>query len=188
MRRPRLLVGTVMIVVAVVAIDFTLIRVTFSRAMTFGHGLQVLINTMPIGLALNIGVLSILRTRGRARAFWVGFLLCGTIAMISAAWAALTPAGSVRSTTGGPNQILDGSRMWFLWQSYFVFTSNCLEALGIDIWSFSPPSLDKPGIGYITIVGLMAFMPQLVIALVGGLAARPTIRRHSVPPDPSSTN
>jgi hypothetical protein len=186
MRPPRLLVRTVMIVVAVVAIDFTAIRAIFSKSMAFGIGLQALITTMPIGLALNIGLLRICRTRGRTRAFWVGFLVCGTIAMTSSAWAALTPAGSVLSTTGAPNKILDGSRMWFLWNSYFVFTVNCLEALRFDIRSFTPRSLDEPGIGYITIVGVMAFIPQLAIALVGGLVARSIILRHPVPPDPSS--
>jgi hypothetical protein len=57
MRHPRLLIGTVMIVVAIIAIDFTLIRAIFSKAAAFGLGIQALINTVPIGLALNIGVL-----------------------------------------------------------------------------------------------------------------------------------
>jgi hypothetical protein len=186
MRHPRLLIGTVMIVVAIIAIDFTLIRAIFSKAAAFGLGIQALINTVPIGLALNIGVLCMLRTRGRARAFRVGFLVCGAIAMMSAAWAALTPAGSVRSATGGPNEIRYGSGIWFIWQSYFIAATNCLESLGFDIRSFSPPSLDKPGVGYITIVGLMAFVPQVVAALVGGLVARSMIRRHTIAPGQSS--
>src|SRR3954469_6328264 len=106
MRPPHLLVRTLMIVVAVVAIDVTAIRVIFTNATAFGLGVQALINTVPIGLALNIGLLRIFRTRGQARAFWVGFLVCGTIAMMSSAWAALIPAGSVRSPTGGGNTIL----------------------------------------------------------------------------------
>ena len=186
MHTPRLLVRTMMILVAVAAIDFTALRAIFGTAKNFGVGLQPLITTVPIGLALNIGLLRIFRTRGRARAFWVGFLVCGLLAMMSAAWAALTPECSVLSTTGGPNTIRHGSRMWFLWQSYFVFTVNCLEALGFDIRSFSPLSLDDPGIGYITIVGLIAFMPQLAIALVGGLIARLVIVERAVPPDPLS--
>jgi hypothetical protein len=161
-----------MIVVAIVAIDFTAIRAIFTNALTFGVGLSALINTGLIALALNIGLLRVFRTGGRARAFWMGFLVCGTVALLSSAWAALTPAGSVRSATGGPNEILHESKMWVLWNSYFVFTVNCLEALHFDVRSFAPPSLDKPGIGYITIVSLMAFIPQMAIALVGGLVAR----------------
>jgi hypothetical protein len=186
MHTPRLLIRTVMILVAVVAIEFTAIRAILGKALAFGIGLQALINTVPMGLALNFGLLRMFRTRGRARAFWVGFLVCGLIAMMSAAWAGLTPAGSVRSTTGGPNTIVHGSRMWFLWQSYFDFTVNCLEALGFDIRSFSPLSLDHPGIGYITIVGLIAFIPQLAIALVGGLIARSINSKDRHRPDPSS--
>jgi hypothetical protein len=186
MHTPRLLVRTVMILVAVVAIDLTALRAIFGLAMNFGTGLQALINTVPIGLALNISLLRIFRTRGRARAYWVGFLVCGLLAMMSAAWAALTPEGSVLSTTGGPNTILHGSRIWFLWQSYFVFMVNCLEALGFDIRSFSPLSLDDPGIGYTTIVGIIAFIPQLAIALVGGLFARSINRKERSRPDPSS--
>ncbi len=184
---PHPLVRTLMIVVAVVAIDFTAIRVIFTNATAFGLGVQALINTVPSGLALNIGLLRIFHTRGQARAFWVGFLVCGTIAMMSSAWAALTPAGSVRSPTGGRNTILHESSVWALWNSYFVFTVNCLEALHVDVRSFfSPPSLDEPGIGYIAIVGLLAFIPQLAIALVGGLVARSTFLRLRVLHDPLS--
>ena len=186
MRPPRLLVRTLMIVVASVAIEFTAIRAIFIRALTFGVGLSALINTALIGLALNFGLLRMFRTIGRTRAFWVGFLVCGALAMVSSAWAALTPAGSVRSATGGPNEILHESRMWGLWNSYFVGTVNCLEALHFDIRSFAPPSLDNPGIGYIAIMGLMAFIPQLAIALVGGLVARSLTLRFPDPPGPAS--
>jgi hypothetical protein len=72
MHTPRLRVRTVMILVAVVAIEFAALRATLAAVMTFGIGLQALINTVPIGLALNIGLVRIFRTRGRARAFWVG--------------------------------------------------------------------------------------------------------------------
>ena len=186
MRPPRLLVRTLMIVVASVAIDFTAIRAIFTSALTFGIGLSALINTGLIGLALNIGLLRMFRKAGRARAFWAGFLVCGTTAMVSSAWAALTPVGSVRSAIGGPNEILHESRMWGLWNSYFVFTVNCLEALHFDIRSFTPPSLDTPGMGYITIMGLMAFIPQLAIALAGGLVARSLMLRFPDPPGPAS--
>jgi len=135
MRLPRLHVRTVMLLVAVVAIDVTAIRAVFSKAMTFGVGLSALINTIPIALALNFGLLSILRSRGRAQVFWVGFLVCGSTTMMSSAWAALTPAGSVHPTTGAPNKILHGSTMWLLWNSHFDFTVNCLKALGFDIES-----------------------------------------------------
>ena len=76
--------------------------------------------------------------------------------------------------------------MWGLWNSYFVLTVNRLEALHFDIRSFAPPSLNEPGIGYITIMGLMVFVPQLAIALVGGLVARSLILRFPDPPSPAS--
>src|SRR4029077_6714712 len=106
-------------------IDFTAIRAILTNEPIFGIGLLAVINTVPIGLVLNIGLLRILCTRGRARAFWVGFLVWGTIAMMASAWAALTPPGWGVSTTGAPNKIRHESRMWVLWQSYFVFTGNC---------------------------------------------------------------
>ena len=40
MRPPRFLVGTLMIIVASVAIDFTAIRAIFTNALTFGVGLS----------------------------------------------------------------------------------------------------------------------------------------------------
>ncbi len=186
MRPPRVLVRTLMIVVALVAIDFTVIRAIFSNALTVGVGLSGLINVGLIGLALNVGLVRMFCTGGRARAFWVGFLVCGAIAMASSAWAALTPPGSVRSATAGPNEILQESRMWRVWNSYFVSTTNCLEALHFDVRSFAPASFDKPGIGYITIIGLMAFFPQLAIALIGGLVARALMPRSPDPSGPAS--
>ena len=65
-----------MIVVASVAIDLTAIRAVLTNALTFGVGLSALINTGLIGLVLNIGLLRMFCTRGRKRAFWVGFLVC----------------------------------------------------------------------------------------------------------------
>jgi hypothetical protein len=100
-----------LIVVAVAAFDFAAIRTIFDMAMTFGLGLQALITTVPIGLVLNFGLLRMIATPGRSRAFWAGFLICGAIAMTTSVWAALTPAGSVRATAGAPNKILHGSGM-----------------------------------------------------------------------------
>ncbi|APW61591.1 hypothetical protein [Paludisphaera borealis] len=182
MRPPRLPVRTAMFVVAIAAVDFTAIRAIFGKAMTFGLGLQAMIQTVPIALSLNFALLRLFHTRGRTRAFWVGFLVCGTIMMASAAWAALTPAGSARSSTGGPNVILHGSTAWWIWNAYFGFAGDGLRALGVNVWSFAPRSLDEPGIGYITIMSLMAFAPQLVIALVGSLAARLMVRPDPSPP------
>ena len=153
--------------------------------MTFGIGLQALITVIPIVLVLNFGLLRMIATPGRGRAFWTGFLICGTIAMTTSVWAALTPAGSAQTPAGAPNKILHGSRMWHLWNSYFRFATNRLESLGIDIRSFAPRSLDDPGVGYITVAGVMAFLPQLTVALVGGLVARAIVPRRSTPLRPS---
>jgi hypothetical protein len=186
MKPPRLLIRTAIVIVALAAIDFAAMRMIFGKAMTFGLGLQALITTIPIGLAMNFGLIQILRTRGRPRLFWGGFLLFGTIAMATAAWAALTPAGSASSTTGGANRILHGSKMWFAWNSYFIFTEDCLEALGFSIRSFIPRSLDNPGIAYVTTVGLVAFVPQLAVALLGGLIGRSLTQGGPVSPERSS--
>jgi hypothetical protein len=169
-----------MIAVTLAAVDLALIRAAFGKAMNFGMGLEVLIQTIPMGLALNFGLLRAFCVRGRPRAFWMGFIACGTAAMISSAWAALTPAGSVHPANGAPNYILEGSRVWAIWQSYFEFAAHCLISLGLDVTSLAPSSLDHPGIGYITVVGILALLPQLALALVGGLLTRSWGRSHLV--------
>jgi hypothetical protein len=178
---PLLHVRTMMIVVTFAAVDLAAIRVVFGKAMTFGIGLHALIYALPMVLVLNCGLFCGLGTRGRPRAFWMGFLACGTAAMLSSAWGALTPAGSVHPANGAPNSILEGSRVWALWQSYFEFAVNGLLSCGVDMQSLSPRSLEHPGIDYITVVGLLALLPQLAIALVGGLVARSCVPRHLVP-------
>jgi hypothetical protein len=177
---PRVLVRTLMIVVTLVAIDLTAIRAVLSEAMTFGVGLEALIHTVPMGLTLNYGLLRVLGSPRGTRAFWVGFLACGTAAMLSAAWGALTPAGVVHPASGAANQILGGSQIWGIWQSYFEFACNRLISLGLDVSSLAPSSLDRPGIGYITVTGLLALMPQLAIALLGGLIGRACVRKRSL--------
>jgi hypothetical protein len=171
---------------AVAALDFAAIRAIFSMATTFEIGLQALINAIPIGLVLSFGLLRMVATPGKSRAFCVGFLIGGAIAMTTSVWAALTPAGSARTTAGAPNKILHGSGIWHLWNSYFLFATNRLESLGIDVRSFAPRSLHDPGIGYIIATGLMAFLPQLTVALVGGLVARAILAPFSTSLRPST--
>jgi hypothetical protein len=175
----------VLIAVAVAALDFAAIRTIFRMARTYGHGIEALIYTVPVGLGLNLALLRMLGTRGRTRVFWAGVLVCGAMVMASSAWAALTPTGSVHPTDGTPNYVLRGSTAWRFWNAYFVSAAKLLEALGVPVRSFAPASLDDPGVGYIAIVGFMAFLPQLAIALIGGLVARALVPARSKPARPS---
>jgi len=68
---------------------------------------------------------------------------------------------------------------------YFISASELLEALGIPVRSFAPAS-GNPGIGSITVVGLLAFLPQLAIALIAGLVARVPFPTRPTPDLPST--
>ncbi len=166
--QPRLSLRTSLILVAIAALDLAAIRAVFGLSMPYGSGVQAIIQTWPMGLLVNLATLMLIVGRGRSRAFWAGFLVGGLLMMTTSAWAALTPAGYFRPVPGSPNVILEGSMMWHLWADYFALVRRGLEIVGLDLIRFSPRSLDDPGVGYIAIVGLMAFAPELVVALVAG--------------------
>ena len=184
---PRLLVRTMMIVVTVAAVDLAAIRVVFSKAMTFGVGLHALIYALPMVLVLNCGLFRGLHAARPTPSVLdrIPHLRHGSDALLGLG--SPDPSRFGPPANGAPNYVLEGSRVWALWQSYFECAVQGLISCGVDMQSMSPRSLDHPGGGYITIVGLLR-CAELAIALVGGLVARSCVPRYLVPlggPSPS---
>jgi hypothetical protein len=131
---------------------------------------------LPIALILNLAVLGCIRAQGGSRAGWAGFLAAGLLGLVAFGWAALTPNAWGPSLAGAPNQVRFGSRLWESWNSYTMFTANGLQSFGLDPRTIDPGSLDRPRLGYILFVGLTALIPQLFLALLGGVIARSVAR------------
>jgi hypothetical protein len=171
-RLPHFRLSMLMMIVALVAVDFGAIRAIFIYEPIAGLGLLALIQTVPIGLALNYGLIRFVVTKDCSRAFWMGFFVCGIMAMSVIGWAVLTPPGWGPSPTGIPNKIRHESTTWVVWNTYFVFVVKCLGFLNFDYRSIAPKSLDHLGIGFIAFAGFFAILPSITIALLGGLMAR----------------
>jgi hypothetical protein len=182
--RPQFRVRTLMIVT-------TLVAIYFGAGRAFLHLLDTdpipilwvaaLIVATPMCLALHLGVFRLLTSKGRGqgKAFWAGFLICGSIAMASCAWAVLTPSIPPTAIHGGLVQPREQSSMNALWNHYYDFATRCLTYLHCDVRALDPRQ--RP-FSFAATVGLVPLPPQLFLALAGGLITRSIarlLRSHS---------
>ncbi len=167
MRIPRLSLAKLMIVVGLAALNLAAIRVLHD------YNSEILLGVALAGLALQVALFQFLHSRGRRRAFWAGFLVCGLMAISTFIWAMLFPEVFGLSRTGVLH-ITPGSPLYSVWHGYegFVFERIIRRFL------FDPRAnleFDRDSaLGNLLIACLRAvvwFLPQLLIALVGGLLA-----------------
>jgi hypothetical protein len=127
-------------------------------------GETVLYALAPMGLAVQLAAYRLISVRGPARAFWLGFLVCG-----------LAGAGSLVWTFMAHDAIA------VAWYSYLVSIPRWGERLGWDDVLF----LSGPPIATAISHACIFAFPQFLAALTGGLAARLIARwwgrRHGRP-------
>ncbi len=92
MKLPRLQIGTLMVLVAIVGIDLAAGRGYLRNSDYFGWNLLCLIAVVPIGVVLEIVIVRLIHRRGRDLVYWVGFLAGGAGAMASIVWALADPS------------------------------------------------------------------------------------------------
>lgn len=145
MKMPRLTIGRLMITVGVVAIDIAAARWLYNPddRMLASYSLGV--------VAVQFSAFRM--TRGQGRAFWLGFFLFSTAALVSLA----------------AHSLIQPSLMTRLWSYYFIFAMDGLKNYP-SLPQLVPPDIyDSPAIWIAT--ALIAFIPQLVVALIGGFLA-----------------
>ena len=161
MKRPRLSIARLMVLVGVIALNFAIARALFAESYV------LLVEVAPIALVLELGVFRLVCGGDQTRGFWAGFVAFGAMAMLSLLWAWFTPPTGHRSTPGKTYPSSPGSAIWNLWDGYFHFAVMNLLPL--------PGSKMILGIGgeipVITAVFIF-LLPQLLIAVVGGLVTR----------------
>jgi hypothetical protein len=141
MKRPRTSIAALMTVVAVVALNIGIARALFATLPSLIAGVA------PIAALLQIGVYLLIRRRGRARAFWSGFVACGTAALATLLWAFA----------------FRGSSMSALWSFY-------AEETAIRIIVRDYPQLLR-GLAWLPTAAAIFLVPQLLAAMFGGLLA-----------------
>jgi hypothetical protein len=162
-KRPRLSISKVMLVVATAAINLGVGRILYDFHPD-----------LPVGMVLNAFALQaaaviLFYRRGKGRAFWAGFLACGLIAMMAFIWGMVfaTNTGiAIDPATGSMMKVtIPGSVLWTFWSGYFEFIqTQVVEKLGYEF--------DPTGI----MAALIWYLPQLFVAMIGGLLAGIIIR------------
>lgn len=153
---PRLTIANLMVAVAVVAVDFVSVRAFFaSRSFVPSPAWEGLLLGVPLfGLALQIGLFRLVRSRGRGRSFWGGFVVSGLVtATIFVGTFAFFPDSA--------------DTIPFYWVAYYY------ELAGGLLYQLLPPHVlaQFPLIWWFG-TSIMLFLPQLLIALSGGLLTR----------------
>jgi hypothetical protein len=162
--RPKISVRTLMIFVGIAAVNLAV-----GRAL-YGRYLDVLVGVFLSALMLQYGVYRLVRGRGRARAFWAGFVAAGLLVTSSYAWATSYPRVSAvfmdRNSRALVTYLSPGAPLSGLWEGYSSIAIDALESLpfGADV---TRRSLSDPlAIGADAAI---AFLPQVAIGVAGGL-------------------
>ncbi|MGO9464832.1 MAG: hypothetical protein ACLQIB_06305 [Isosphaeraceae bacterium] len=162
MKLLRISLRTQMLLVGLTAVDLVVVRATWGSKHHVLEGITLTV------LALNAGVLLLLHTRGRARAFLVGFLLASLLAAGSFAWALSYPKASATfldQATGRQVTVhSSGAPLSDEWESYLNLVEDSIDSLPDD-WN---PFLHGELAGFLA-DACIAFIPQVTVALVGGL-------------------
>jgi len=158
----RISLRTLMLLVGITAVDSAVVRATWGSKRHVLEGIAL------TGLALNAGLFLLIRARGTARAFWAGFLLAGLLAAGSFAWAmsqSKLSATFMDQATGRQVTVhSSGAPLSDEWESYLNLVEDSIEALPVD-WN---PFLKGRFAEFLADASI-AFVPQVTVALVGGL-------------------
>lgn len=169
MKIPRMTVANLAVAVAVIAVNLGV-----GRAL-FAYQEFLLQSLAPMGLTLQFGCFRVLHTCGRASAFWAGFVAFGLAASASLVWAVRFGLhGYLISYSGGPPDNPISHAVTSGW--FYLY------------WSACNPLPFKTGLRLITDSAIASyfFLPQLLIASVGGLFGRQSAKWWAVCPVPIS--
>jgi hypothetical protein len=165
---PRVSIARMMVLVGVVAVDIAATR------SLFAYNSEMLIGVALGVIALQIGLFRLIRGQGRARVFWSGFIAAGLMAMMTFVWAMMFPEILGLTSTGALVRT-PGSTLYTVWHGYSSFVAEHV----IMPLLYDPrinPGIDGDSIlGGLFIAGIRSvvwFLPQLLMAVVGGLLAR----------------
>jgi hypothetical protein len=155
-----------MVAIGVVALNLALGRFLYS------YHSELPDQMMPGALLMQLGLVRVVRCRGRARVFWAGFIAFGVPAVHSRGWGLFFegPVEWTRDPVAGCNvaeahRYLGGEQTEALWGDYEQLALECL----VRFHSFS--GWEWPEAANYVIVPTVWLLPQLLIALTGGLLA-----------------
>lgn len=169
MRAYRFRLSGLMLVVAAVALNLAVGMALLSSDSS------LLFRIALIGIALQVGVVALLR--GRNRPFWAGFVAFGLLSALSCALAFGPRFEIVTDATGSrPVEVAPASAMWQAWEGYDRLWVSPLEPVVASYIQVPEPPLPIV-IGWVTTIILASAVPHALIAIAGGLFTRAAARR-----------
>jgi hypothetical protein len=155
---PRISIAKLILLVAIIAANLAVGRVLGAYHLVLPIAIAL------TGLAVQAGAFALIHSRGRRRAFLAGFLVFGSMAMISVIWALVfAPNVSIAQDPSTGKMIaieIPGSLMWTIWSGYVELVDACLAG---------HPQIHVDPLGIL--VAVIWSLPQFLIALTGGLLA-----------------
>ncbi len=161
MERPQFTIARLMLAILIIAINAGLIR-AFSQGMFSG--------VLLFFFAMQGGLFLVLRTKGRARRFWIGFEVGGVAVLLALFWLEFFPDSALSECVS---------------DSISLAMDSVVESPHIPV-PVSSFFLYQPDVLYAALL----FPPEFVLALLGGLLAMivgPGLRRPLLSPDPRSS-
>ena len=160
-----------MVIVGVAAVDLAL-----GGDLIAYRGLFLVVGIAPGTVAVEVGLLMLVTCRGRARAFWAGFVMAGALAATSYLWSmiygrpvyfAVRNGRLIGRWWGGGQLGSPWNGLANLWHSYALIAAKCVELLPFEHqmkirWWDSEPKV-------MVVSALLLFLPQLLMAVMGGL-------------------
>jgi hypothetical protein len=186
MKLPRFSIAETMAIVGIVALNLAA-----TRAVPDDYH-ELLTGVAPMAVLLQFVIFSRIHSPGRVRALGAGFLVFGTIAMtsfIGAVYCCPKESVDIDSRTGKAIvKTSPGSPIWALWRSYGGFVLNTIETLPNSdfILGDGGDSHGNDGIPLGT-KAIVFFLPQISVALAGGLLSSFIKSRSEPVKSPSSS-
>jgi hypothetical protein len=207
MAPPRIRVSTVMLAMAVAALNLSAWRSVYYYGVAQydddSAGWDQLLEFVPLGLVPQAAISAAIRRRGPRRAFWVGFLACSSIVLLSRIWYEYDPpvTSNRNPVTGRADDgvyTTPGCAIAPLWVGYWMFLGHYLDTyinwpLGELVFRESKgqdsllTSVPEQSIGrWLRVIPdcekvLLLLIPQLVIGWAGGLTTRALVGRWNRP-------
>ncbi len=157
----RVSIGRIMILVALLAVSLAFVRMAafYDDEMAAGVALP--------GMLLPWGVFQAVRLRGRPRGFWAGFVVAGLAATAAFVWATATP----------------GSGLFLALVAYTRRATDLFRWMQIGRWMLFLP---RPMLAEYALFAVVWALPQIAVALFGGLLGREAFGRGDGSPLGSS--
>ncbi len=148
MKAPRFSIFTLMAIVSVVALNLAAAR------LLIDYDDELLVGVALPTLVVQVGAFLLIRSRGRARAFWGGFVGLGVVAAISCYYGLF---------------VAEESSVGAAWSACLDLIEGAVVRSGFTL----RPDTTGTYFGLLQSVelALIVFLPQLAVALSGGLVA-----------------